>query len=73
MGAHIATPDCGGDINGACDCGWRKIVTNHVYPPIPDRSCDWSATYGDYDLGKPIGYGPTEAEAIRDLLENYEP
>jgi hypothetical protein len=27
-----------------------NIVTNHIFPPIPDRSCDWSAIDADtYD------------------------
>lgn len=51
----------------------RKIITAHVYPPIPTRSFDWSAHYDDYDgapdSNHPIGTGPTEADAIADLLE----
>jgi hypothetical protein len=44
-----------------------NIVTSHVYPPIPDRSCDWSAidadTYdGAEDSRSPMGWGATEAE-----------
>jgi hypothetical protein len=51
-----------------------KIVTEHVFPPIPDRSCDWSAidddTYdGTEDSRCPIGRGATEAAAIADLME----
>jgi hypothetical protein len=48
-----------------------KIKTEYVFPPIPDRSNDWSAIDDDtYDgLGSPIGRGPTEAEAIEDLKE----
>ncbi len=53
----------------------RKIVTHHVYPPIPDRRFDWCATFdGDEPNdggGMAQGYGYTEAEAIADLLENY--
>lgn len=49
------------------------IHTSFVYPPIPDRSCDWSATFDGYD-GAPdsndiVGRGPTELAAIADLLE----
>lgn len=52
------------------------IVTEWVYPPIPERSQDWSATFRDYD-GAPdakgvnslIGRGPTELAAIADLLD----
>jgi hypothetical protein len=51
-----------------------KIVTDYLHPPIPDRSCDWSAidddTYdGAEDSRCPIGRGATEAEAIADLIE----
>lgn len=49
----------------------RKIVTTHVYPPIPDRSNDWSAHYEGLEEG-PCGRGPTEAEAIADLKEQIE-
>jgi hypothetical protein len=50
-----------------------KIVTNHVFPPIPDRRFDWSAidddTYDGADDSRcPIGRGATEAEAITDLI-----
>jgi hypothetical protein len=54
-----------------------NIVTEHVYPPIPDRSCDWSAidsdTYdGAPDSHCPIGRGPTKEAAVADLLEQIE-
>ena len=50
----------------------RKIVTSHVYPPIPVRNFDWSAYYeGDEEAGQ-YGYGATEAEAIADFIENYQ-
>jgi hypothetical protein len=51
-----------------------KIVTEHVYPPIPVRDFDWRAVDDDtYDgPGSPIGYGRTEAAAIADLLEQIE-
>ena len=59
-----------------------KVRTNHDYPPIPDRSMDWSAvdhdTYdcdcderGFFSLG-PVGHGATEQEAIADLLMQME-
>ena len=49
------------------------ILTEHVYPPIPDRSCDWAAYRDGYD-GAPdshclVGRGPTEKAAIADLIE----
>lgn len=50
----------------------RKIVTSHVYPPIPIRSMDWCAYYdGEEENGK-YGWGATEEAAIKDLVENYE-
>ena len=46
-----------------------KIITSYVHPPIPIRSFDWSAVDDDtYDYDAPIGSGPTEADAIADLL-----
>ena len=45
------------------------IITHYVYPPIPDRSFDWSAVRDGYEPGCPIGRGPTKAEAIQDLLD----
>lgn len=49
-----------------------RIITSHVYPPIPIRSFDWSAHYeGEEDIGMKIGWGTTEAEAIEDLVENH--
>jgi hypothetical protein len=47
-----------------------KIVTSHIYPPIPTRAFDWCATFDNYDgPGSPIGYGSTEQEAIENLKE----
>lgn len=54
-----------------------KINTQFVFPPIPDRRWDWSATFDGYDGAEDsstrhhIGYGRTEAEAIADLVESY--
>jgi hypothetical protein len=50
----------------------RKIFTHFEYPPIPDRSHDWSAVYEGYDGGDPMGWGPTEEAAIEDLKQWYE-
>jgi hypothetical protein len=44
-----------------------KIVTRHIFPPIPMRQFDWQATRDGYEPGCPIGYGKTESEAIADL------
>ena len=49
-----------------------KIVTRHVYPPIPIRCYDWMAIREDYDEGHPQGWGATEAEAISDLTEQIQ-
>lgn len=49
-----------------------KIITQHIYPPIPDRSHDWQACLEDWDIGDKIGYGATEEEAIEDLKEQLE-
>jgi len=48
-----------------------KIVTEHVYPPIPIRSFDWLAYYDGMEDGL-IGTGATEAEAIADLIDNND-
>lgn len=45
-----------------------KIITNHVYPPIPMRCFDWNASREDYDEGDLVGHGETEQAAINDLL-----
>jgi len=50
----------------------RKIKTTYDPPPIPVRNCDWSATWEDYDLGVPIGYGATEKEALIDFAWHTE-
>lgn len=65
----------------------REVVhleTVFVYPPIPTRTCDWTAYDGntldadfDYDRGcyvstKPVGWGATEAEAIQDFFDQLE-
>jgi len=53
-----------------CTMTVRKIIiiTKYDPPPIPWREADWSAVFDDYDLGGPIGHGPTEQDAIDDLL-----
>lgn len=52
----------------------RKIETAYAYPPIPDRSFDYSAVTEDYDGDArcPVGYGRTEEAAIADLLQQIE-
>jgi hypothetical protein len=49
----------------------RKIVTRNICPPIPLRQFDWRAFLeGEEETGR-HGYGPTEAEAISDLVNNH--
>ena len=54
----------------------RRIVTEFVWPPIPDRRFDFCAHRDDYDGAEdshcPIGWGATEAAAIADLLAEEE-
>lgn len=52
------------------------VITEWVYPPIPERSCDWAAYRYGYD-GAPdshclVGRGPSEWAAIKDLLEQEQ-
>lgn len=47
----------------------RKIITDYVYPPIPIREFDWCAYYDDIGPEGPRGWGATEQEAVRDLLD----
>lgn len=45
------------------------IVTEYVRPPIPTTKYDWMAYVSGEEEGGPIGRGPTECEALRDLCE----
>lgn len=47
----------------------RNIVTSNICPPIPWRTFDWCAYRDGTEEQGPYGYGATEAEAVRDLLE----
>lgn len=51
-----------------------RIRTEYVFPPIPVRTCDWSAVDDStYDgEGSAIGWGPTEAAATDDLLSQIQ-
>jgi hypothetical protein len=54
-----------------------RLKTSHVFPPIPCRLTDWCAydedTYdaelidGEWISKHPVGYGATEADAIKDF------
>jgi len=46
----------------------RKIVVEHINPPIPVRKWDWCAFLdGDEETG-PWGYGKNEKAAIKELF-----
>lgn len=45
----------------------RKIITDFVYPPIPDRRMDWCAFFDGEEENGRYGWGLTEQEAIDDL------
>lgn len=72
----------GTDVACCGEVGHAKVIhTEHVYPPIPVRSFDWSAVTADYDGGDvdydtssrdPIGRGATEELAVADLIEQIE-
>lgn len=54
-----------------------KIATSYWAKPIPPRQFDWSAWYdGDEPNdagGMRIGYGRTQDDAVRDLIDNHPP
>lgn len=53
-------------------CG-RTIRTHHEFPPIPLRDFDWVAVDDlNYEPGQPVGYGPTEDAAIKDLADQLD-
>lgn len=52
--------------------GARKIVTSHIFPPIPVRQFDWCAHFDGAEESGHYGYGRTELAAIRDLIENCD-
>jgi hypothetical protein len=47
----------------------QTITVRRTENSTPNRGWDYSAVYGDYDLGNPIGHGATPNEAIADLEE----
>jgi hypothetical protein len=48
-----------------------EFKTSHDRPPVPSTAFDWSAWIDGREEWK-TGRGPTEAAAIRDLLEEIE-
>lgn len=53
-----------------------RIVTTHVYPPIPERGWDWCAHFEgddpDPERNRVEGWGKTEFAAIKDLILNND-
>lgn len=49
-----------------------RIVTSYDCPPIPWRGADWVAYRDGMEESGPYGRGPTEDDAIDDLLEQEE-
>ncbi len=52
--------------------GGFTFITKHQPPPISSRQYDWSAHLVDAAEDSPVGFGPTEFDAIRDLLIELE-
>lgn len=48
----------------------RRIVTSYQNPPIPTRELDWCAHYDGEEEAGNYGWGPTDADAIADFIEN---
>jgi len=44
-----------------------RLITNHIYPPIPVRDFDWCAYRDGEEESGHCGWGKTQAEAIEDL------
>jgi len=49
----------------------KKLVTDYVFPPIPDRCYDWIAYIDGDEEKREYGWGKTEAEAIQDWRDQY--
>ena len=48
-----------------------KIITQHIFPPIPIRQFDWVAYFEGQEERCEYGYGQTEFEAIANLITDY--
>lgn len=48
-----------------------KVVAHNIFPPIPLRKFDWCAYFDGEEEGL-IGYGAIEADAIDDLIQQWE-
>lgn len=62
-------PECG--LAGFVLPSHPRIVTYNTFPPIPTRQFDWCAYFDGEEERGGYGYGPTEQEAILDLIENH--
>lgn len=49
-----------------------EIETAAVFPPIAMRDFDWQAYRRGAEPGDLVGYGPTEQDAINDLIEQEQ-
>ena len=49
----------------------RKILTQYWAKPIPTSEFDVIAWYDGDEEDGPRGYGSTEDQAIKDLIESY--
>lgn len=49
-----------------------KIITTHVFPPIPIRSYDWCAHLDGQEEDGPQGWGSTKQDAVDDLKDQIE-
>ena len=50
----------------------HHIITEYDCKVIPDRGYDWIATLDGYQEGDVLGYGKTEIESIKYLLDKLE-
>lgn len=47
----------------------KRIITDHVHPPIPYRGMDWCAYFDGDEPPCKVGWGATEEAAIMELKE----
>lgn len=49
----------------------KKLVIAPVYPPIPNRNCDWCVYEDGQEELRRQGWGATPVDALMDYIENY--
>jgi len=49
-----------------------KVKVTYDPKPVPFCNFDYEAYVDSWDLGDPLGYGSTQEEAIKHLLEQLE-